>query len=147
MWPQNVLKCSQSKQISSKNRVIYSGLKQLFLDSGVVMVHPLQLQARVHDLDDPVQRPGRVPRPQVASTCPQQQPEVSRFHLKTVIYSGVKQLFLHSGVVLKHPLLLQARVHDQEGPVQRPGRVPRPHVASTCPQQQPEVCRFHLKTE
>ena len=64
-----------------------------------------------------------------------------------MIYSGVKQLFLDSGVVLEHPLVLQARVHDQEGRVQRPVRGPRPHVASKCPQQQPEVSIFHLKTE
>ena len=70
-------------QISSKNRVIYSGLKQLFLDSGVVLEHPLPLQTRVHDQEGREQRPGRAPRPQVASKCPQQQPEVSTFHLKT----------------------------------------------------------------
>ena len=55
-----------------------------------------------------------------------------------MIYSGLKQLFLDSGVVLEQPLLLQARVHDQEGREQRPGPVPRPHVASKRPQMQPE---------
>ena len=83
MWPPQVLKCSQSKQISSKNRVILIEVNQLFLDSGVVLEHPLPLQARVHDQEGREQRPGRVPRPHVASKCPQQQPEVCRFHLKT----------------------------------------------------------------